>query len=189
MRPFGQCRGLVPVRQDFPPSPPDASRPDAPCGMLTRCAVDAPARLYREYDAVFVGDYAPHGGGIRRGMRRAMNNQSLIGRFKETLAWMAARSGKVYGEWDEEGSTRTCGYKVLGGIAPAIREWTCPSCGAHHLRDENAAMNGLAHILKKVEVPCSGRPGGRKAVWTRRAWRFDGLGIQEMPGAVGGRVG
>ncbi|ATY85800.1 transposase [Kyrpidia spormannii] len=149
-------------------------------------------RLYREYDAVFVGDYAPHGGGISRGMRRAMNNQSLIGRFKETLAWVATRSGKVYGEWDEDGSTRTCHachYKVPEGIPPEVREWTCPECGSRHLRDENAAMNGLAQVLKKVEVPCSGRLGGRVAVWTRRAWRFDGLGIAEMPGIVGGRVG
>lgn len=55
-------------------------------------------RIYREYDGVFVGDYTPHGGGISTRMRRAMNNQWLIGRFKATLAWTAARSGKVYGE-------------------------------------------------------------------------------------------
>ena len=118
-------------------------------------------------------------------------NQSLIGRFKETLAWTAARSGKVYGEWDEDGSTRTChvcDYAVPGGIPPEVREWTCPDCGTRHLRDENAAMNGLVQVLKKLEVPCLGRLGGRKAVWTRRAWRFDGLGIREMPGAVGGRM-
>jgi len=145
-------------------------------------------RLYREYDAVFVGNYTPHGGGISTGMRRAMNNQSLIGRFKETLAWVAVRSGKVYGEWDEDGSTRTChvcGDEVPGGIPPGVREWTCPGCGARHLRDENAAMNGLAQVLKELEVPCSGRLGGEIAVGTRRAWRFDGLGVKEMPVAVG----
>ncbi len=148
-------------------------------------------RLYREYDGVFVGDYTPHGGGISREMRRAMNNQSLIGRFKETLKWMAARSGKVYGEWDEDGSTRTCHacrYTVQDGIPPEVREWTCPGCGTRHLRDENAAMNGLAQVLKKLEVPCSGRLGDKIVVRTRRAWRFDGLGIQEMPGIVGGRA-
>ncbi|WP_232796680.1 RNA-guided endonuclease InsQ/TnpB family protein [Kyrpidia spormannii] len=148
-------------------------------------------RLYREYDAVFVGDYTPRGGEISRGMRRAMNNQSLIGRFKGTLAWVATRSGKVYGEWDEDGSTRTCcqcHYKVPVGIPPEVREWTCPECGTHHIRDENSSINGLEQVLKTLEVPCSGRLGGQIAVKTRRAWRFDGLGIQEIPGAVGGRV-
>ncbi|MCY0897483.1 MAG: hypothetical protein OWU33_00870 [Firmicutes bacterium] len=49
-------------------------------------------------------------------------------------------------------------------------------------------INGLAQVLNKLEVPCSGRLGGKIAVKTRRAWRFDGLGIAEMPGIVGGRV-
>jgi putative transposase len=121
-----------------------------------------------------------------------MNNQSLIGRFKETLAWTAARSGKVYGVWEERGTTRTCsacGSALPGGIPPEEQEWTCPGCGRRHIRDENAALNGLARVLAKLGVPCSGRLGGPVAVRTRRAWRFDGLGIREMPGAAGGRMG
>lgn len=148
-------------------------------------------RLYQEYDAVFVGDYTPQGGGINRGMRRAMNNQSLIGRFKETLAWVATRSGKVYDEWCEAGSTRTCHvchYKVPEGIPPEVRAWICPQCGMPHIRDENAAINGLEQVLQHFEVPGSGHLGGTLAVKTRRAWRFDGLGITEMPGIVGGRA-
>jgi putative transposase len=65
-------------------------------------------RLAHDYDAVGIGDYVPHGGGITRKMRRAMNNQSLNRRFKQVLAWVAFRSGKQYVEWEEDGSTRTC---------------------------------------------------------------------------------
>lgn len=144
-------------------------------------------RLFREYDLVAVGDYTPHGGGITTGMRRAMNNESLIGRFKDLLSWTAAKSGKQYDEWAETGSTRTCcecGQVVEGGISPDIREWDCPACNTHHIRDENAARNGLMRVLVKNLLPCSGRLAGHPvAVMTRRAWWFSGLGVVETPGA------
>ncbi len=135
-------------------------------------------RLYHDYDAVGVGDYVPHGGGITRKMRRAMNNRSLNRRFKQVLAWVALRSGKQYVEWAEGGSTRTChdcGYVVEDGIPVEVREWDCPGpdCTRHHIRDENAARNGLTRTLKALALPCS----GRREVSSRRAWRFNGLGI------------
>jgi putative transposase len=135
-------------------------------------------RLYHDYDAVGIGDYTPHGAGLTSSMRRAMNNQSLNRRFKQVLAWVALRSGKHYLEWEEGGSTRTChdcGFVVEGGIEPSIREWDCPgeNCGSHHLRDENAARNGLTRTLKGLGLPCS----GRREVTSRRAWRFNGLGL------------
>jgi putative transposase len=135
-------------------------------------------RLYHDYDAVGIGDYVPHGAGITRKMRRAMNNQSLNRRFKQVLSWVALRSGKVYLEWEECGSTRTChdcGYVVEGGIPPDTREWDCPGedCGSTHIRDENAARNGLTRTLQGLGLPCS----GRREVSSRRAWRFNGLGL------------
>lgn len=135
-------------------------------------------RLYHDYDAVGIGDYVPHGAGITRKMRRAMNNQSLNRRFKHVLAWVALRSGKRYLEWEEGGSTRTChdcGYVVEGGIPPDIRTWKCPGegCGSTHIRDENAARNGLTRTLAGLGLPCS----GRREVSSRRVWRFNGLGL------------
>jgi putative transposase len=122
-------------------------------------------RLYHDYDAVGVGDYVPHGGGITRRMRRAMNNRSLNARFKQVLAWVALRSGKYYLEWEEGGSTRTChdcGYVVEGGIPVEMREWDCPNedCLRHHLRDENAARNGLTRTRKRIGVALLGPSGG-----------------------------
>ena len=64
--------------------------------------------LYAKYDCVGIGDYTPHGDGITTKMRRAMNNRSLIGRFKEVLAWVACKSGKTFLEYKEKGTTRTC---------------------------------------------------------------------------------
>ncbi len=135
-------------------------------------------RLYHDYDALGIGDYVPHGGGITRKMRRSMNNQSLNRRFKRVLAWVALRSGKTYLEWEEGGSTRTChecGFVVEKGIPVEVREWDCPqpACVCHHIRDENAARNGLTRTLKALGLPCS----GRREVSSRRAWRFNGLGL------------
>ena len=107
--------------------------------------------LYKEYDCVAIGDYAPHGEGITTKMRRAMNNRSLIGRFKEVLSWVAKKSGKIFLEYDEKGTTRTCSccQKIVeGGINPSIREWHCAECKTIHHRDENSAINGLRKVLR-----------------------------------------
>ena len=37
-----------------------------------------------------------------------MDDRSLIGRFKKALAWVAEKSGKVFLEFTEKGTTRTC---------------------------------------------------------------------------------
>jgi len=114
--------------------------------------------LYRRYDVLGIGDYTPHGGGLNTGMRRSMNNQSLIGRFKKILAWVAEREGKTFIELSEYKTTKVChdcSFDVPGGIPTEIRAWDCPKCGTHHLRDENSARNGLARLLE-ILLPGSG---------------------------------
>ena len=145
-------------------------------------------RLYQDYDFVGIGDYTPKGGGITPAMRRSMNNQSLIGRFKEVSQWTAQKSGKHFAEFDECGTTRTCHqcqYVVEGGLKPSQREWVCESCQTPHIRDENAAINGLRRILwdlseKRSEdsgrVPGSG-PVLVQAVQERWAWRVGPRGV------------
>jgi putative transposase len=110
-------------------------------------------RLFREYDCIGIGDYTPNGEGITRPMRRAMNNRSLIGRWKKTLSWVARKSGKTFIEFDEKGTTRTCSHCLWiekEGIHVSLRQWQCPQCKTTHIRDENAAINGLKKILQDL---------------------------------------
>jgi putative transposase len=135
--------------------------------------------LCQKYDCIAIGDYAPHGNGVTTAMRRSMNNRSLIGRFKEVLLWTAKKSGKVCVEFDEKGTTSTCHacrYVHDKGLSPSIRRWTCPVCQTEHIRDENAAINGLRRVVRDLSqeygtnvpiVPCS----GLVSIEERWAWR------------------
>lgn len=60
-------------------------------------------KLCKEYKVIAIGNYVPHGGGITTTMRRAMNNRSLIGRFKQIVEWVALSSGRIYFEYEEKG--------------------------------------------------------------------------------------
>jgi len=109
--------------------------------------------LFKEYDCVAIGDYTPNGNGDNPVMRRAMNNRSLIGRFKKTLSWIAVKSGKTFLEFDEKGTTRTCNeclHVEKEGIPLHVRKWQCPECQAKHIRDENAGINGLRKVLRDL---------------------------------------
>ena len=144
-------------------------------------------QLCKQYDCIGIGDYAPYGNGISAPMRRSMNNRSLIGRLKEAIKWVALKSGKTCIEYDEKGSTRTCHcckYVHPNGLCPSIRTWECPDCQTIHIRDENAAQNGLKQILrdliKKNETLVSLVPGsGLVSVTERWAWRALPSGVQK----------
>jgi putative transposase len=143
--------------------------------------------LCQKYDCIAIGDYAPNGNGngITTAMRRGLNNRSLIGRFKEVLLWTARKSGKVCIEFDEKGTTRTChacGYVHGQGLSPSIRQWPCPVCQTEHIRDENAAINGLRKVVRDFPqeygmdiptVPCS----GLVSIEERWAWRVLPRGV------------
>jgi len=115
-----------------------------------------------------------------------MNNRSLIGRFKKVLSWTAVKSGKTFLEYNEKGTTRTCHccrHIVEEGIAPQVRLWQCPTCQAVHIRDENAAINGLRQVLRdlatKGETQVSQVPGsGLFQVSERWAWRVLPSGVE-----------
>ena len=76
------------------------------------------------------------------------------GTFIRYCTYKAERAGKTLvqiSRWYP--STRTCsvcGEKTgpRGARDLGVREWVCPVCGAHHVRDENAAWNILLEGLR-----------------------------------------
>lgn len=87
--------------------------------------------------------------------------------FRRQLEYKAAmRGGKVVVADRFYASSKTCsscGYK-LEALPLALREWTCPECGAIHDRDVNAAIN-LKNMAVSSTVSACGEEGsgsGRK---------------------------
>ena len=74
--------------------------------------------------------------------------------FTRQLAYKAAWNGRKYIKVDAFYASSqlcsACGYRNTGTKDLSVREWTCPSCGARHDRDANAAKNILAEGLRKA---------------------------------------
>jgi IS605 OrfB family transposase len=101
-------------------------------------------RLVRENGAIFVGNVNAVG------LAKTKMAKSVLdagwSSFRAMLEYKAIRHQVLFAEVDEAWSTQTChecgsiaGPKGQTGLNE--REWDCPDCGAHHLRDVNAASN------------------------------------------------
>ena len=79
----------------------------------------------------------------RRGFRRSVAN-AAPGELRRQIAYKAQWSGRTLSVVDRwYPSSKTC--SACGAVNKALtlnqRNWTCPSCGAEHDRDDNAAVN------------------------------------------------
>ena len=65
-------------------------------------------------------------------------------------AWRGASVLQVDTFYPSSQTCSCCGHRNPITKDLSIREWTCPGCGAHHDRDENAAKNILARALGQM---------------------------------------
>ncbi len=82
--------------------------------------------------------------------------------FLGMMAYKAKAHGKTFVTVSPRNTTQTCSHcgHVMQGkekLTLKDREWRCPECGTHHIRDVNAAKNILAKgknkILEKTSRP------------------------------------
>jgi putative transposase len=106
----------------------------------------ASTRLVRENDIIVIEDLNVAGMLRNHRLARPISDCGWYG-FRRQLAYKCQRAGRqliVTGRWYPSSKTcSACGH-VLAGLSLSERQWTCPSCGARHDRDLNAAQNILA---------------------------------------------
>ena len=106
--------------------------------------------LVKNYDTIVIEDLAPSNLIKNRKLSRAIADVSW-GAFVTFLTYKAEWYGKKVvkiSRWHPSSQLcSSCG--TSSGKKPLhIREWECPSCGAHHDRDVNAAINILNEGLR-----------------------------------------
>jgi putative transposase len=102
--------------------------------------------LVRENDMIVIEDLNVSGMVRNHRLARAISDCGWS-EFRRQLAYKCERAGRqlvVTGRWFPSSKTcSACGY-LLAKLSLSARHWTCPSCGARHDRDLNAAQNILA---------------------------------------------
>jgi putative transposase len=106
----------------------------------------ASTRLVRGNDLIVIEDLNVRGMVRNRRLARVIADCGW-GEFRRQLEYKCHRHGRqlvVIDRWYPSSKTcSACGH-LLAERTLATRHWTCPSCGARHDRDVNAAKNILA---------------------------------------------
>ena len=126
--------------------------------------------LVRDYDMLVIENLNVRGMVRNRHLARAISDSGW-GTFRSMLAYKAERAGRrliVVDRWYPSSKTcSTCGH-LLATLNLGTRHWQCPSCGARHDRDLNAAKNilaaGLAVAACGADISHAGAPGVQSAV-------------------------
>jgi putative transposase len=114
-------------------------------------------RLVREHDVIVIEDLNVVGMVRNRHLARAISGCGW-GEFRRQLDYKCQRYGRrlvVIDRWYPSSKTcSACGH-LLASLSLSTRHWRCPSCGARHDRDINAAKN----ILAAGHAVARGSPG------------------------------
>lgn len=100
------------------------------------------------YDAICIEDISVkqmgkhHRKGFHFGKSVADNGWGMFtSMLAYKLSWQGKQLIKIDKWFPSSQICNACGYRTHDTKDLSVREWTCPSCGTHHNRDINAAIN------------------------------------------------
>ena len=112
-------------------------------------------RLVSKYQIIGVEDLNLKG--MMKFSRNAKNyGDASWGTFVNKLLWKASKNEhncqvvKADRFFASSQICHCCGYKNPLTKNLSVRKWTCPNCGAEHIRDVNAAINLKENAIKQV---------------------------------------
>ena len=106
----------------------------------------ASTSLVRHHDVIVIEDLNVSGMVRNRHLARAISDCGW-GEFRRQLGYKCERYGRhlvVIDRWYPSSKTCSACRHLLADLSLSTRQWKCPSCGARHDRDINAAQNILA---------------------------------------------
>jgi len=115
-------------------------------------------RLANNYDYIFVEDLKMDAISKLLHLGKATSDNGF-GIFRNYLKYKTEERGKLFVKIDKWfPSSKKCSFcgEINSGLTLQDREWTCSSCGKHHMRDINAAINIYNEGIKQITVGTAG---------------------------------
>ncbi|RGO62103.1 transposase [Hungatella hathewayi] len=109
--------------------------------------------IVKEYDIICIEDLDIKKMLKNRDMACAVSDASwseFIRMIKYKADWYGKKVVEIDRYYPSSQTCSCCGSVNKAVKSLSVRKWTCPTCGAVHDRDENAAINILNEGLRKI---------------------------------------